>query len=125
MIRLSAENVIACEKGFISANNEAALRAAIENAELAEQNIARITAWERNANELKREVAYWKGKTEEATTELAELNENYDELVKTKRDYAEEIDRLRKVVIDLQTNRFTTDEFIGMLVKNFMPSADK
>ena len=53
------------------------------------------------------------------------LKENYDELIQLHREWGEEIDRLRKVVIDLQTNRFTTDEFIGMLVKNFMPSADE
>lgn len=54
-----------------------------------------------------------------------DLKENYDELIQLHREWGEEIDRLRKVVIDLQTNRFTTDEFIGMLVKNFMPSTDK
>lgn len=54
-----------------------------------------------------------------------DLKENYDELIQLHREWGEEIDRLRKVVIELQTNRFTTDEFIGMLVKNFMPSADK
>ena len=53
------------------------------------------------------------------------LKENYDELIQLHREWGEEIDRLRKVVIDLQTNRFTTDEFIGMIMKNFMPSADK
>jgi predicted nucleic acid-binding Zn-ribbon protein len=53
------------------------------------------------------------------------LKENYDELVQLHREWGEEIDRLRKVIIDLQTNRFTTDEFIGMLVKNFMPSTDE
>ncbi len=54
-----------------------------------------------------------------------DLKENYDELIQLHREWGEEIDRLRKVVIELQTNRFTTDEFIGMLVKNFMPSTDK
>lgn len=54
-----------------------------------------------------------------------DLKENYDELIQLHREWGEEIDRLRKVIIDLQTNRFTTDEFIGMLMKNFMPSADK
>lgn len=57
--------------------------------------------------------------------ELSELESDYDALVQTKREYGEEIDRLRKVVTELQTNRFTTDEFIGMIMKNFMPSADK
>ena len=54
-----------------------------------------------------------------------DLKENYDELIQLHREWGEEIDRLRKVIIELQTNRFTTDEFIGMLLKNFMPSADK
>ncbi len=54
-----------------------------------------------------------------------DLKENYDELIQLHREWGEEIDRLRKVIIELQTNRFTTDEFIGMIVKNFMPSTDK
>jgi chromosome segregation ATPase len=54
-----------------------------------------------------------------------DLKENYDELIQLHREWGEEIDRLRKVIIELQTNRFTTDEFIGMIMKNFMPSADK
>lgn len=53
------------------------------------------------------------------------LKENYDELIQLHREWGEEIDRLRKVIIELQSNRFTADEFIGMIVKNFMPSADK
>lgn len=57
--------------------------------------------------------------------ELSELEADYNALVQTKREYGEEIDRLRRVVTELQTNRFTTDEFIGMIMKNFMPSADK
>lgn len=62
---------------------------------------------------------------EELQEEHNELETDYDALAKTKREYAEEIDRLRKVVIELQTNRFTYDEFIGMIMKNFMPSTDK
>ena len=54
-----------------------------------------------------------------------ELEENFDELERVHKLWGEEIDRLRKVVTELQTNRFTTDEFISMLVKNFMPSSDK
>lgn len=57
--------------------------------------------------------------------DIHELEETIDGLNEDKRTYGEEIDRLRKVVIELQTNRFTTDEFIGMIMKNFMPSADK
>ena len=62
---------------------------------------------------------------ENKVEELSELEADYDALAQTKREYGEEIDRLRKVVIELQTNRFTTDEFIGMIMKHFMPSADK
>lgn len=52
-------------------------KAAAENAELAEQNIAQVAAWERSANELKREVAYWKCKAQEAIAELAKFDVGY------------------------------------------------
>ena len=57
--------------------------------------------------------------------DIHELEETIDGLNENKRAYGEEIDRLRKMVIELQSNRFTTDEFIGMIMKNFMPSTDK
>jgi chromosome segregation ATPase len=57
--------------------------------------------------------------------DIHELEETIDGLNDEKRAYSEEIDRLRKVVTNLQTNRFTTDEFIGMIMKNFVPSTDK
>ena len=63
--------------------------------------------------------------TEQLQEEYNELEENFDELERVHKLWGEEIDRLRKVVIELQTNRYTTDEFISMLLKNFMPSADK
>lgn len=72
---------------------------------------------------------------EEALAELrqehAELGEDYDALVQTKRDYGEEIDRLRKVVTDLQTNRFTLEEiFVKILgftenCERIVPSTDQ
>ena len=62
---------------------------------------------------------------EQMQEEYNELKENFDELERVHKLWGEEIDRLRRVVTELQTNRFTTDEFIGMLLKNFMPSADK
>jgi chromosome segregation ATPase len=71
------------------------------------------------------QTKHWRKKYEELMEEHNELEADYDALAKTKREYAEEIDRLRRVVTELQTNRFTTDEFIGMIMKNFMPSADK
>lgn len=62
---------------------------------------------------------------ENKVEELSELEADYDALAQTKREYGEEIDRLRRTIVELQTNRFTADEFIGMIMKNFMPSADK
>ena len=62
---------------------------------------------------------------EQLQEEYNELEENFDELERVHKLWGEEIDRLRKVVTELQTNRFTTDEFISMLMKNFMPSSDK
>ena len=59
---------------------------------------------------------------EQLQDEYNELEENFDELERVHKLWGEEIDRLRKVVTELQTNRFTTDEFIGMIMKNFMPS---
>lgn len=54
-----------------------------------------------------------------------ELEANFSELEQVHKLWGEEIDRLRKVVTELQTNRFTADEFIGMIMKNFVPSTDK
>ena len=59
---------------------------------------------------------------EQLQEEYNELEENFDELERVHKLWGEEIDRLRRVVTELQTNRFTTDEFIGMIMKNFMPS---
>ena len=59
---------------------------------------------------------------EQMQEEYNELEENFDELERVHKLWGEEIDRLRRVVTELQTNRFTTDEFIGMIMKNFMPS---
>ena len=62
---------------------------------------------------------------EQLQEEYNELEENFNELERVHKLWGEEINRLRRVVTELQTNRFTTDEFIGMIMKNFMPSADK
>lgn len=61
----------------------------------------------------------------ELETELAELTADYDALVQTKREYGEEIDRLRKVVTNLQTNRFTYEEVIKMIMNHVVPSTDQ
>ena len=58
--------------------------------------------------------------------ELSELETDYNALVQTKREYGEEIDRLRKVVTELQTNRFTMGEIKNMICKyleNHEPSS--
>ena len=62
---------------------------------------------------------------EQMQEEYNELEANFDELERVHKLWGEEIDRLRKVVTELQTNRFTTDEFINMIMKNFVPSTDK
>lgn len=54
--------------------------------------------------------------------DIRELEETIDGLNEDKREYAEEIDRLRKVVTNLQSTRFTTDEFIRMIARELMPS---
>lgn len=71
------------------------------------------------------QTKYWREKYQQLLETHDELEENFDELERVHKLWGEEIDRLRKTIIDLQTNRFTTDEFIGMLMKNFMPSTDK
>lgn len=62
---------------------------------------------------------------EQMQEEHNELEANFDELERVHMLWAEEIDRLRRTITELQTNRFTTDEFIGMIMKNFVPSTDK
>lgn len=101
----------------------------------------RNAAWDANKrlNNNEETITYYqdiadhrKEKLDEAMRTITSLNDDIHELEETidglnedKRAYGEEIDRLRRVVTELQTNRFTTDEFIGMIMKNFVPSADK
>jgi chromosome segregation ATPase len=54
--------------------------------------------------------------------DIRELEDTIDGLNEDKRAYGEEIDRLRKVVTNLQSTRFTTDEFIRMIARELMPS---
>ena len=75
--------------------------------------------------ELETEQNHLRKKHDELMEEHNELEADYDALAQTKREYAEEIDRLRKVVTDLQSTRFTTDEFIRMIAREFMPSTGK
>jgi chromosome segregation ATPase len=70
-------------------------------------------------------TTHWYTKYQQLSEEYNELEANFDELERVHKLWGEEIDRLRRVVTELQTNRFTTDEFIGMIMKNFVPSADK
>ena len=58
----------------------------------------------------------------ELMTENAELRENLDAATNIRVEYAQEIDRLRKVVTNLQSTRFTTDEFLRMIARELMPS---
>ena len=58
--------------------------------------------------------------------DIHELEETIDGLNEDKRAYGEEIDRLRKVVTELQTNRFTMGEIQNMIRKyleSFEPSS--
>ena len=59
---------------------------------------------------------------EQMQEEYNELEANFDELERVHKLWGEEIDRLRKVVTELQSTRFTRDEFINMIMKNFVPS---
>lgn len=58
----------------------------------------------------------------ELIEENVELRENLDAATNIRVEYAQEIDRLRKVVTNLQSTRFTTDEFIRMITRELMPS---
>lgn len=58
----------------------------------------------------------------ELIEENVELRENLDAATNIRVEYAQEIDRLRKVVTNLQSTRFTTDEFIRMIARELMPS---
>lgn len=84
-----------------------------------------IEEWQMTANTLSDRVRELQAEFAELQTEHQELGEDYDALVKTKCEYAEEIDRLRKVVINLQTNRFTYEEVIKMIMKQVVPSTDQ
>ena len=55
-----------------------------------------------------------------------ELSDSYSDVQTINRDYAQEIDQLRKVVIEQQSNRFTIGEIQNMICKyleGFEPSA--
>lgn len=82
--------------------------------------------YENNVEQLtyERDIAI-KG-NEELMAENTELRENLDAATNIRVEYAQEIDRLRKVVIELQTNRFTMGEIKNMICKyleNHEPSS--
>ena len=56
-------------------------------------------------------------------------HEKHDKMERIANDYGLEVDRLRKVVTDLQTHRFTAEEFVNMCMtyihNNNTPSTDK
>ena len=70
-------------------------------------------------------TTHWYKKYQQLSEEYNELEANFDELEQVHKLWGEEIDRLRRTIVELQTNRFTADEFIGMIMKNFVPSTDK
>lgn len=94
--------------------------------------------WKETADELAERCACYKQErdmsrreADELRTALDDLTVDYDALMQTKRDYGEEIDRLRKVVTDLQTNRFTLDEIFSKIMvftenyERIVPSTDQ
>lgn len=94
--------------------------------------------WKETADELAEKCTCYKQERDMARDEarelrvaLDDLTVDYDALVQTKRDYGEEIDRLRKVVTDLQTNRFTLDEIFSKIMvfaescERIVPSTDQ
>ena len=97
-------------------------KAAAENAELAEQNIAQVAAWERSTNELKHEVAWWKVKAEEATAELVKCDVSHyqreiDEWKATADKLSEQLRELQAVFADLQLEHQELVEDYDALVK--------
>lgn len=90
-----------------------------------ESNRRMRAEYEKKLETEQEQTKYWREKYQQLLETHDELEENFDELERVHKLWGEEIDRLRKTIIDLQTNRFTTDEFISMLMKNFMPSTDK
>lgn len=88
-----------------------------------ERNLS--TEYEQKLEAELNKTTHWYNKYQQLSEEYNELEANFDELERVHKLWGEEIDRLRKVVTELQTNRFTSEEFIGMIMKNFVPSADK
>lgn len=97
-------------------------KAAAENAEFAEQNIAQVAAWERSTNELKREAAYWEGKAKETIAELVKCDSGYykreaDEWKATADKVSEQLRELQAVFADLQLEHQELSEDYDALVK--------
>ena len=84
-------------------------KAATENAELAEQNIAQVAAWERSTHKLQEEL-------NELRVEHQELGEDYAALVQTKREYGEYIDTLRQEIKRLR-NQMSLPEFMRQFIE--------
>lgn len=82
--------------------------------------------WKMTANKLSERVQDLNAQLHEAQADYNELSDSYSDVQTINRDYAQEIDRLRKLVTELQTHRFTLNEVQNMICKyleGFEPSA--
>ena len=64
-------------------------------------------------------TTHWYKKYQQLSEKYNELEANFNELERVHKLWGEEIDRLRKVVTELQTNRSLTNEIHEMLYKYF------
>lgn len=82
--------------------------------------------WKMTANKLDERVQDLNAQLRDVQADYNELSDDYSDVQKINRDYAQEIDRLRKLVTELQTHRFTVGEIQNMICKyleGFEPSA--
>lgn len=81
--------------------------------------------WKMTADKLDERVQDLNAQLRDVQADYNELSDDYSDVQRINRDYAQEIDRLRKVVVDLQTHRFTVSEIQNMICKyleGFEPS---
>ena len=82
--------------------------------------------WKMTANKLSERVQDLNAQLHETQADYNELSDSYSDVQTINKDYAQEIDRLRKLVTELQTHRFTLNEVQNMICKyleGFEPSA--
>ena len=73
--------------------------------------------WKMTANKLDERVQDLNAQLRDVQADYNELSDDYSDVQKINRDYAQEIDRLRKLVTELQTHRFTVNEIQNMICK--------